>query len=439
MSTTKTKTAAEINTNAEIEKSKVIASSSSNIILWILVGTIVIFVILGIIFFVIKPYIENKSPASYQLEYQPFAFWSAASKTTDYDRNFCNLYQFQGIHDKNFDPVEGVNHLIPAQTSVSASIVDGMSALPAPSCYDVDQLILVKGQHTCIKLSSLEEGDFIGVNASGGKGVSFCTEFNGDRADIGATEEYYADGMTYLNSYGDSQVVSCGQLPCMGTIGLIGLGYRVRDYSNPKLPVSIMPVQNTTDGYEGMKCIIKDSYGSLSVSVCDGTNQGQIFRILRQQYGVPMPPPSDTRKSGTYGNTALIVDRSTSSTCLNYDADTNSIVFNDQCTVYNWGLFNSMNTATKASPQQIVYIGSLTSDEKKNLFLQKNPDDIWSVIEEYGLYSLVLDQTSTTIGFEPFYTYDPSAKTNEIGLHGSQLVDYTLFNNICFGTTQVGF
>lgn len=429
---------AQISTNAEIESQKVIAETSSNTLLYILIGIIVIFVIIGIIFFVIKPYVQSRSPASYQLEYQPFAFWSAAAKTEDTDRNVCNLYQFSGTYDRRFEPVNGVYRLIPAQPSVDASIVDQMTPLPTPACYDVDQQILVKAEHTCIKLSSLEEGDFTGQNAQGEKGVSFCTTFEGTRADVGSTEDYYAGGVTYVNSAGQSSTVTCNQLPCLGSIGLVGLGYRVIDYSDYLHPVSIEPVQDSADGISGMRCLTKNA-DVVSVTTCDGTDQSQIFRILRQQYGVPQPSSTSTRKSGTYGNTAIIVDRATSSTCLNYDNDAGRLVFNNSCNPYNWALYNAITTKEYGSPQQIVYIGNLTDDQKQNLFFQKNPTDIWNTIQEYDLMSLKLVQDSDTPILSPFYIYLQTEKTNEIGLHGGQLVDYTLFNEITFGTTIVPF
>lgn len=428
-----------LNPNAEIESSKVLAEKSNNTLLYILIGIIVIFVILAIIFYVIKPYIETRSPASYQVEYQPFAFWSAAGKTADTDRNYCNLYQFSGIYDRRFEPVNGVYRLIPAQTSVDASIVDQMTPLPATACYDVDQQILVKAEHTCIKLSSLEAGDFTGSDAQGTEGVSFCTTFSGNRADIGSTEDYYANGVTYLNSAGQSQQVNCGQLPCLGSIGLVGLGYRVTDYSDPLKPVSIQPVEDSADGTWGMRCITKSTDGIVNITTCDGTDQNQIFRILRQQYGMPQPPENDTRKVGTYGNTAVIVDRATSSTCLNYDVDSETMVFNNKCSPYNWALYNAMKTKDKGSPQQLVYIANLTDDQKQNLFFQKNPTDIWATIQEYNLFSLILGQGVDIPLLAPYYIYTLDDRTNTIGLNSAQIVDYTLFNNIAFGTSIIPF
>jgi hypothetical protein len=192
-----------------------------------------------------------------------------------------------------------------------------------------------------------------------------------------------------------------------------------------------------------MQCIKTDGSGNFSMVKCDITDVNQLFRVYRSNYGQPATPnngnniTNNTGLVGTYGNSAQIFSR-VDNQCVIADVDTGKLILGP-CSSSSWGLFPRQNglTSTNLAVQQIAYIGNLTDEQKTNLFNARMSDDLYTLMAEYNVQVMALDGTS--ISLSPYTSFPPVLYTNSQDLLAGQIVDYTLYNTILFGTTYVSF
>lgn len=384
---------------------------------------IVVFIVLAIVNYNIRGYKTNVNPQEYEDEYSDFAFWGPSTVSDTAPRNVCHTYNFPAAKDPSYKATNGVAYGIPAQPSMRTDVVDSLEPQTQSSCYDPDQLNLILSQHTCV---TMENADLSAT-------ASFCYRFDGQRADIGDVEDYYAQESNVVNTAFELSTVSCNKTKCHGTLSLIGVGYGVTDkqITSEGTVISLKePVAATSDTV-GMKCLQSNGSGSFSLQTCDITHPGQLFRVYRKSYG-KAEPSENSGLRGLYGNTMQMISRVDGGRCV-----TSNTVYPTlgTCNPESWVLVNEMRGTSEESVQQIAYLDGLTPEHRDEIMSTRDPDEFYRLADRYGLRSL--HNENGVLKMVTFARYPKFQKSNTDDMTAAQLIDYTLFNNMVFDHTFV--
>lgn len=410
-------------------------STPVKIVLWSLAVVIAVIIILGIVYAVNQPQSgDTGTPQSYEDEYQPFGFWGALHADPDTTRNKCRLYNFPGSLSEATPPVCYSLHGNPGQPTLSAEILDSLESQSLPGCYDIDQIVAAKVEHTCITTTNLESGDYTGINAEGQPGISFCYRLDGTKAAIGDSESLYTTNATLIDpSTGDIGSVACSTQTCAGTLSLYGLNYKVVTYNtSTKKLEPIFPVCVGSNTYKMYLRCLRLEGDTIAARVCDIGDQDQMYRVIRVDPGVSVP---STGSSGKNGFLAQIYNRS-SGKCLVAD-ETQTKIELGTCNA-DWALIPAITGTTESSVQQTVWIGSLTDENVSKLATTKVPDDLIALIRSLGLRSIQLmgDGSVVVAGYA---TYPTGSYRDDVAMAATQYIDYTLYNSILFTSNAYTF
>ena len=385
----------------------------------IIIGIIVFFIILGIIFAIFKPKTQDNIPAALAA-YDQIAFWGPNEQGPDNTRNTCQVYNFDGA----MVTVDGQLTALPAQPSLNPAILDQKTPGTPGVCYDLDQIVAAQVTHTCNTTQNIQTGDIIGVDAAGQKGVSFCIRTDSSRAAPGTSENYYSQSSSLFDSSGNNTgQLTCDIPACQGILSLLAFDYQ--------------PGQ-TQQVYNYALCLSIQSPTSFIGKPCDISDQTQLVRMSRYNpsadttsTGGGQQPITSGGKSGTVTN---LFDR-VSGQCIIADTN-NNLVLDTDCNRY-WALVNNQTGTQLSSRQQIVFIKNLTPDQIAQFNATLSSDKLLDLITSLNLYSIQLNSNSdSTLVMRPFVTFPNLNPTpdqiNAANLASFQYVNYAIFNSVLF-------
>lgn len=385
----------------------------------IVVGIIVFFIILGIIFTVFKP---NKADtlAADLSAYNQVGFWGPNQQGPDSTRNTCQIYNFNG----EMVTIDGQLTALPAQPSLNSDILNNITPEPPGACYDLDQIVAAQVIHTCNTTQNIQSGDVIGVDASGTPGISYCIKDDGSKASPGTSETYYSQNSSlYDNNGNNTGQLTCDVPACQGILSLLAFNYQ--------------PGQ-TQQIYDYALCLSIQSPTSFVGKTCDISDQTQLVRMSRYNpsadttsTGNGQQPITSGGKSGVISN---LYDR-VSGQCIIAD-DSNNLVLDIDCNRY-WALVPNLNGTSLRSLQQIVFVKNLTADQIAQFNATLSSDKLLSLITSLNLYSIQLTSSiDSTLVMRPFVTLplvNPTPDQIEAAnLASFQYVNYAIFNSVLF-------
>ena len=357
---------------------------------------IIIFFIVGVYYYIeiIEEEEEEKKKTKKSIDdYIPNINWSKIVKSSDDDKNTCQLYQFSGEMISDGNNIIGSVEASPTLTPV---ILDNMIGTVPGRCHYIDQIVAKQSTRTC-------------TSTNGSEGI--CFGFDGTEYVVDESETFY-----------DS--VNCKIKLCPGTLSNIAFNYLSDIISN----VSVDPVnyptaysdRYSTLPYNNAKCIYLDEDEYLSES-CDISNQIQLFNVVRKDIIGSKVEAGDT------GMLSQIFDRSNNS-CITLKDD---VITNGKCISFEWGLFNTILAGNRFGPQQIVYVNNLSSQILNELSeLRARPIQFLDEIIKLDLHSLTLDDEGKLV-LRP-YSIINLPNSNPDFTSQSQYVNYSLFNEILF-------
>lgn len=396
------------------------------ITLLIMLAVLIFFIILGIIFWNYQPPSTPVQIRSFQLDYFPFGFWGGNQSTTDTTRNTCQLYQFEG----QMETIGGQLMAVPANSTLNPEVLNALTPQPNSGCYDVDQIIAAQVQHTCVSLSDFASGDFVGTNPPPSGSQIFCVAADGQRSSLGTTEVYYTQDSSLFDAQGNpSGSLQCSTQKCNGTLNFLAFNYQP---GGPELIYDIascMSIDNTDP-----------TNPVFSAKTCDIGDQTQIFRVnqaMPQSNTTASQDTQDADESGKVGVVATLYHRA-SGLLVVPNADITGLTLANNFEKI-WALVPQLFGSTVASPQQIVYVGDLTSDQIAQFNAVLNYTQLLNLIIGTNRKSIQLDGNGGFV-LAPFVTYPRvSTPTPADYLASFQPVNYVLFNQTLFTTQPTVF
>lgn len=318
----------------------------------------------------------------------------------------CLTYSFQGSMSTS-NPICDHYKGIPGQITLNTSVLDSLIPSTSRSCVDIDQLVAIKQTRTC---------EASPANPNPSNPLNSCVKQDGTLARIGEKEVLYSTYPCKSN------------VPCLGTLSLYAVGYS----TTPDIPVC-------NGQFPGIVCLTLSgpNPNSINADFCALDKPNELFRVIRTYPGVPLNSP--TNQNGRLGPIAQIVHRDTNR-CLIPASDNIQLITGSCSSGAVWFLQPALTGSTKYSPQQTIYIGSLTKIQIEELYKSNNPDDIIDKLSSYGVKS-IQQIVDGTVFLEPYYSRLKTDTPNEENERRatSQIVDYTLYNNILFTDTVYSF
>lgn len=410
-------------------------STAVKVVIWSLVAFVVLFIALGVAYRLVVVESSGVPAATYESEYDPFGFWGPVYSSADTTRNQCRLYNFPGSSLESPPPVCSALHGSPGQATMDAKILDMVEPTSLPGCYDVDQVVAAKVDHTCITTVDLEAGDYAGVNAAGQEGISFCTRLDGTRAAIGEVESIYAKSATLVDPVtGEISSVSCSTQPCAGTLAFYAVNYKVVSYNSGTRALDpIRPVCAGSNTYGlSVRCLAEED-GTIQVRPCEMGDPDQLFRVTRTDPGQSVPNTGSTL--GKSGLVAQIYNRSTGQ-CVRANAAQTQLELGT-CRA-EWALIPEIRGTTRSSVQQTAWVGDLTEEQVTSLLTADSYDDLLLQIGELGIRTIQLTPESR-VELLPYATYAAGQYRDNDAMAATQYIDYTLYNSILFTTSPYAF
>lgn len=358
-------------------------------LIWTLVVVVVIFIVLGVFYYIVQPSVVVVNPQEYTQPYLGLSYWSPVIKNDVEPRGNCQLYTFPAAVDTSNPCVNGTCPMIPGMPSNNKSIVDNLQPQAMSGCYDPDQLASFQGTRVCIQQ---EASAF----------PSGCVNYQGVKVTPGTRDIVYShSGYTK-----DKTTIVCNARPCTGRLSVFAVNYLTN---------------NNNAAANGIRCLVAQPDNSVTLTNCSIADQQQLVRVELSSVS------SSPSNSGQY---ASLYFRSAQG-YLNVSSDGRPVIGNNSGKI--WLLVNQQLSSTRFAPQQTLDISNLTTEQVENLF-GDTPDDTINLLTASGIRSLQMSGSQLVLA-----PYASTNLGNQLQSATTQYIDYNLFNQIVFGLVPYTF